>query len=258
MTEQRDQTVLPSPIRIPLLNLWLERKADLLTFVAFVLASLSVFSQAFFFFQGVRVSLAPPEQVLLNFEQIRGENYPRRQLRLAARMAYVNSGREGYNAVLRRESVSFVMNGIKRIQYWHSEQQFTDLDNNGELEPKYVDTARPRPINAGSSLSREIYFASFPVRCHNDQNCDVNQNFVLETDALPWIFKQQSITLSFRFELFGFEPSDPVRCTIDVDKRVKFELVHFGWTAPPCWPIQIRRPILPYFFKDFPSLGDVP
>ena len=80
-------------------------------------------------------------------------------------MAYVNSGQQGYNAVLLREYVSFFLNGADRIQYSHSEQQFTDLDNNGVLEHEFISEARPRPINAGSSLSREIYFSPFPARC---------------------------------------------------------------------------------------------
>ena len=258
MTEQRDQSVLSNPIKIPLINFWIERKADLLTIAAFALASLTALAQVYFFLQGPVVYLAPPEQVLFNFEPIRGAPGHDMQLRIAARMSYVNSGQAGNNAVLWKESISLVVNGSKRIQHWHSEQQFTDLDNNGILEQKFVGEAQPRPINAGGSLSREVYFSPFPVRCRNEQNCDVNQNFVFESEVLPWIFEQQSITLTFKFELHGQKSPDPIQCVVDVDDRVKLDLLRFGWTAPPCWPVEDKRSVLSLLLGGFPPSGDVP
>ena len=84
----------------------------------------------------------------------------------------------------------------------------------------------------------------------HQQNCDIDKNFILELEGLPWIFKQRSITLTFGFELFDLEAPDPVRCVIDVDERVKQDLLVFGWTAPPCWPVESELPSLSLLLKD--------
>ena len=220
------------PFTIPWVNITIERRIDVLTLLAFLLALSTAGYQACIFFRGAQISLIPPEQVLLNFVKTDDPGDNRKFLNIVARMAYVNSAQQGYDAVLRKESVEFVLDGVKYIQRWHSEQKITDLDNNGVLEIEHVDEARPRPINGGSALSREVVFAPFPEWCAND--CDRDKNFLFKSDALPKILKQESITFIFSYELFGESKPESAQCVVDIDNRVKDDLKKRDWTSPLC------------------------
>ena len=207
---------------------------DILTLIAFVLAIITAGNQAYNFFKGASVTLIPPEQVLLRFVPTSDPTDERYYLTIAARMAYVNSGNQGYDAVIQREFVSFRIGEREYVQRWHSEQKITDLDNNGKLEIIHVDEARPRPIGAGSVLSREMVFVPFPEWCADDNKCDVDKNFYFKKTGVEEIKEQGRMTFVFSYELFGDSKPVSAKCVIVIDDRVKKDLEEGYWTAPPC------------------------
>ena len=235
MQSSSNPSVRPKPFTIPLVGLLVERTTDVLATAAFVLAFGSVLFQVHSYFQGPEVNFLPPPQVLFHFEGVRGEDSSRKFLRIAARMAYANTGTPGHNAALLRESVSFAMKGVTRTLRWHSEVNLTDHDGDGKLEHRYVDGAQSRTINSGSTLSRDVYFVPFPVRCPKDRNCDRDQNFVFIKDGRSWFSEQDEITLTFSYEVFGGGDPKSTKCTIDIDGRVRHDLKELAWATAPCW-----------------------
>lgn len=228
--------------KIPGVGILIERKTDILAASAFVLAIASAGVQITFFLAGASISVVHPEQVLLNFDRIHGYSRVEYILRIAARMAYVNTGRPNYNATLSGESVSFTLHGREFVQYWHSEQQFSDPEEDGVLNKKFISIAGPKPIHGGSSLSRQVYFSPLPVRCRTDQpHCDSNANFLPEQEAFAFLADSAKVT--FKFESYVFEEEEPesVSCTIDVTETLLRELMIFGWSAPFCWPQDEHR-----------------
>ena len=234
MNNTSQKTTKSKPFTIPGVNVTVERNTDILTLIAFFLAVISIVIQIHNYFLGASVTLIPPEQILLRFVPTSDLDDERHYLTIAARMAYVNSGNQGYGAVIRRESVSFRMGEREYVQRWHSEQKITDLDNNGKLEVTHVDEARPRPIGAGSALSREMLFVPFPKWCADNTKCDVDENYYFKETGVDEIMKQKTMTFVFSYELFGDSKPVSVKCVIDIDERVNKDLEERYWTAPPC------------------------
>lgn len=218
--------------RIPLIGLLVERKTNLLAAAAFVMALIAAVSQFYYFWVGARVTFFPPEQVVLVMHELPDG---RKIFRIGARMAYVNTGRPGYNATLRRESVSFSLGGKTYDYGWQSERRFSE--DGGELKSQYVAEARPIPIGAGSSVSREIFFAPWPERCRPGQaNCDRDGQFIFDTDAIHHLWALKTLRLTFSGVLYGETDPMSAACTVDITPAVLTGLTREGWAAPPCWP----------------------
>ena len=234
MQDKAPQSTEPKPFTIPFIKITIERRVDVVAILAFLLALFAAGNQLVAYLQGANVVLIPPEQILLRFVPTDDQQDNREYLTINARMAYVNSGSQGYNAVLQKERVSFVVGQQKYVQYWHSEQNITDLDHDGKLEVSHVGEARPWPINAGNALSREITFVPFPKHCP-DKSCNVDENFTFRKPGLNEILKQNEVSFEFSYKLYGEADFVSVKCVVAIDDRVKSDLTNArGWTAPPC------------------------
>ncbi len=200
--------------------------AGLALLISFVNAIINVI----FYIKGASISFFPPEQVLLKFEKDRNDpnNDDRRFLRIGARMAYVNTGTRDYNAVVHHEYVSFTLDGKEYIQVWHSEWQFSDPAEDGNLNNKFIAAAAPRPIKAGNSLSREIYF--YPKPCFKQPGC----NHLFKKEALDVLSKTDKLTFTFKAYLLGKEEPKSASCTIDITKIEINRLTSRGWIVPYC------------------------
>ena len=222
------------PIRIPLIGLEVERKTDLLAFAAFLLAFMAVFIQSCHYYVGAKVTFFAPEQVTLLLELNPANHKP--YLRIAARMAYANTGWVNYNATVRREQVEFSFGGGEDyLQLWHSEEQTTS-DNSGKLLRKYLAEAGPFPIVAGGSVSREVYFASFPERCRNaPSNCDENRQFITADHAIELIKTHNVMELKFKSYLLGEIEPRIAKCEADIGPDTALVLIRMKWVSLRCF-----------------------
>ena len=229
---------LPKPIRVPIFDLLIERKTDILAFVAFLLAVGSVITQSYFFVQGSMVSLIPPNQVLLNFVPTRDPNDDRHFLRIAARMAYVNSGQKGSSSVIEREWVSFTLNQRTYNQHAHSETKISDFDYDNELEFDFVEVVGPQPIEGGSSFSREVYFAPYPTRLQtatNSKRAFDEANFLYYEDVISDFIEAREMQFAFYFKVLGKKRPRFAQCKVYLDEASLKHLVQYGWSSPICW-----------------------
>ena len=217
--------------RVPLIGLLLERKTDILAAAAFLMALVGALAQLYYLWVGARVTLFAPEQVVMTFQELPDG---RHLFRIGARMAYVNTGRPGYNATLRKETVSFQLGNKTFLHTWQSERQFSDAGE--KLRAQYIAEARPIPITAGGSVSREIYFAPWPERCRMAQkNCDRDRQYLFEDDAIRLLATTPALKLTFSSSLFGDDEPLTVSCTVEISPAVMSGLMRKGWAAPPCW-----------------------
>lgn len=218
-------------LTIPLLGLQVERRTDLLAAAAFLMALASAIAQLYYSWIGAKVELFAPEQVTLILHDYgSGQHY----LRIGARMAYVNAGRPGYNATVRREAVKFNLTGRTYEQVWQSEHQFSQLGN--RLTDKYLAEARPFPINAGSSVSREVYFAPHQVRCSTKETtCDPDTQYLDAKSAIDAVSSLKTLRVTFLSWVFGEDEPLSVSCTLDISDPVVDGLVLNRWAAPNCW-----------------------
>ena len=234
MQNNTPQSTQSKLFTIPFINVTVERRVDIVAILAFLLALFAAVNQLIAFLQGANVVLIPPEQILLRFVPTDDQNDDREFLTINARMAYVNLGSQGYNAVIQKEAVSFSVGPQRYIQYWHAEQNITDLNHDGELEVSHVGEAQPRPIIAGNALSREITFVPYPEYCPGT-TCDVDKNFIFKGSELDEILNQREVTFMFSYKLYGEAEFVSVKCAVLIDNRIKNDLTaERGWTAPPC------------------------
>lgn len=142
--------------------LTIKRETDVVALAAFILALGAVTYQIAAYFRGARTSLFPPEQILIH-----GEEYPNGHtfVRFAARMAYINSGDIGYNAIIRRESLKAHIGKNDYEQKW---QYFIHSDSSADGKTLSLGSqgeAVPTPINGGDAKTHETYFAPWPIDC---------------------------------------------------------------------------------------------
>jgi hypothetical protein len=209
----------------------IERKTDLLAFAALLIALSSVIYQIHGFFKGPDVKMFPPEQVFIKaFSYYQGAGF---YVRFGARLAYVNEGRLGYNDVLRKESMFFSLGGKEYEQTWQAFESF-DLKEN-ELISHHISNAHPIPINAGSAVSHETYFAPWPVRCPKAvQKCDKWKNYLKWDDFVKKLESVQELTFRFKSETYSGSTLT-TECTIDIDEAFIKGLKKRKWHAPSCW-----------------------
>lgn len=215
----------------------LERRIDLLACATLILAVTMAWVEARALIFGARVRFYPPEVVGLIFDQYaNGEVY----LRIAARMAYANTGAVGYNDTVVREDVSFTFDegGEPYSQLWQSEQQITS--DGKRFINKYVREAGPFPVPGGGAVSREMFFAPFPTECKNQEpTCEgQNRNFITSLVALPLIENSKTINLTFTSHLIGRKDYNQVAsCFIHAGPTLAEALAFPGkpWTSVRCF-----------------------
>jgi hypothetical protein len=209
-----------------LCGLEVERKTDILALTAFLLSFAGIAAQAYFFFRGADTHLFAPEQVL-----IVGQDYPdgRRFLRLSAPMVYVNRGQSGYNDIVKRETVAFVLDGHPRELQW---QEFvaSSADGTKILMNKKSD-ALPLAIAGGATEAHETYFAPRTAK-----GPDPAANFIAWDAFLAALEKQGEIDFEFRFDRYDADRRT-AKCRMKVDEALRLYLKQKGWSARPCAPI---------------------
>ena len=225
---------MPSkPFRIPFIGIEIERKTDLLAAVAFILAFSSAFAQFTYFLRGAKVKLFAPDLAMLILAENPGNG--ERYLRIAARMAYANTGWRGYNDIVHREEVELSFGDEHYRQLWQSEQHITAA--NGELLQKYLNEAGPFPTVAGSSVSREVYFAPVPERCDDGISpCEEEyRQFISANRAMVLIRNHQKMKLTFKSYLLRQQDPLTSECEIDIGEDVAFTLLRNEWMSMRCF-----------------------
>ena len=153
-------------------------------------------------------------------------------------MSYINSALPGYNGVLRRETVSYSLDGRDYAQTWN---EFVDSANGapGQIDFKNRRPSKPLPILAASGTSHETLFWPIEVICpKDDQKCDRWANFVQWKTFLDTLRKSLKDGKSqIEFDLVGqiFPKQDlKVVCTVDISEEVVDALQRDGWHQLLC------------------------
>jgi hypothetical protein len=208
----------------------ISRRTDILALTAFLLSLSGVVFQGFMFLRGAKVTLYPPQQVLI-FADTPSQGTEDR-VRVNARMTYVNTGYIGHNAVVRREGVTFRIGAENFAQGWES---FTVPVTKGEtLSWDKQDEAHPVPVNAGSAASHQTSFAPHPIR-----GVTGNRKFKYYLSWEEFIKKiKQKDHLEFIWvaEIAGTSKSRRATCRIELDDHFKIHLGHKRWGTAICWP----------------------
>lgn len=218
---------------LKILGLQIERKTDILALAAFLLALGGITYQIYGFLRGADVELFPSEQIFIIAAQ-----YPEiseRYVRFDARMAYINKGYPGYNAVIRSESIKYSLAGKNYEQKWQAFESFNIKQS--KLISVYKDDAHPIPIMAGRAESHDTYFAPRTIRCaEDDVNCDKYKNYLTWDNFINFLSEPEIKELQFELvsEIYG-GPTLNIKCTIEIDYNFMEQLKKTGWHAPSCW-----------------------
>lgn len=239
----------------------IEKKTDILAFAAFLLATASIMSQVYSFFRGADVTLFPPEQIFIIRDNLGTENKPNYHVRFNVRMAYVNTGAVGYNAVIERETLSFtIVKTDGSYTYEQAWSSFTTFDLiKGQYEPFERAPANPKPINAGSAESHDTYFSPRSIPCEGakDDCPEKWSNYLKWVDFLTMIKDVNARRIDFMLvgKLYG---SDPVNasCTIYITPTLISWLDKDKAYSPSCRPKNTRRPNLALSGRGALKTGD--
>ena len=223
------------PIRVPILNILIDRKTDILAAVALLLAISSAIVQVVFFLRGADVSFVPPDRLFLIFEPVRHHQSQDFLVRVAAEMGYYNSGTLGYDEVVRGESVSFKLADRRYVQTAIAEYKFSDENFDSVLERELINASRMVPVKAGSAVSRQVYFAPHPVRCEDPDECKPYSNYLYYVEFLNALNNISLIDFSFSAELSSGKEQWMDTCTVDVGQGIIDQLTLNGWAVVPCW-----------------------
>jgi hypothetical protein len=196
-----------------LFGLQIERNVDVLALIGFIFASAGGVYQIFGALKGHEAELFPPRFVL-----VLAADYPntqRRYLRVNARMAYVNTGQPGYNAVVTQERVRIGIGKNTFEQVGFSYESFRVKE--GSLASETFSDAEPFAIQAASSISHETYFGAATAVCDSDEpNCNRDQNFLPWDQFLILISENKSITFEFLADVHNERPLRQI-CVATVD-----------------------------------------
>lgn len=190
------------------LGLKVARKTEFIALAAFALSITTLFWQIVNYSVGAVVKLFPTDQVVITAVDRLGRNYSGQAnlLALIARMAYVNQGDTGHNAVIQREYIDFSLANRHIEQRWYEFGSSDVLD--GKLTFVRDSDAHPLPINAGSATSHETLFAAWEIDCTNmPTGCNAAGNFVTWDDFLATIKITKQISLNTSADIY---PTDHV------------------------------------------------
>ena len=218
----------------------LHRRTDLVAMVALILsvltaaASLSYFILALMI--GAKVDIYLYDQVLITHEPFTKNGVE--HLRIGATLAFVNSGEIGYDATVK--TVKTILNFSDDTSYEQRWAYFvTFFNENGEIKKGPSQAAVPTQIIGGSSISRDIYFAPFRIRCTSGENdCNEWRNYLTWSDFIRHI---ERLNIGSEIEIIvtaSFMAQDDVaaQCSIHVDEHLIKRLKDSGWHSPSCWP----------------------
>ena len=184
-------------------GLQIESNVDVLALIGFIIASAGVLYQIFGALKGHEAELFPPRFVL-----ILAADYPntqQRYLRVNARMAYVNTGQPGYNAVVTQERVKIDIGNSTFEQVGFSYESFRVKE--GMLVSETFNDAEPFAVQAASAISHETYFGAAPAVCDSDEpNCNRDRNFLPWDQFLILISQNKTITFEFLADVHNERP----------------------------------------------------
>jgi len=185
-------------------GLQVARKTEFIALSAFALSITTLAWQIVNSTVGAVVKVFPTDQVVFTAVDKLGRNYPGQPnlLSVIARMAYVNEGDTGHNAVVRREYLHFSLGNRQIEQRWY---EFGSSDvQDGKLTFVRDSDAHPIPLNAGSAASHETLFAAWEIDCAQipSKQCDPAGNFVKWDDFLAAIKTTKEISLDTSADVF--------------------------------------------------------
>ena len=223
-------------MKVKICGLEIDKKTDILSFAAFLLALAGILYQVYGFFQGPQVILFPPEQIAISTFKIvpTGKEY----VRFIVPMSYVNRAQPGYNAVIKRERIAFFIGSQSYVHKWQEFGSSTS-DKQGNFEFSKKSDAQPLTINAGSSENHETYFAPFSIRETALKAGEDKYKYYLQWRTfLTELSKSKKIRIDVVAEVYS-KADLKLRCELDVnDKMIEF-LEKKKWTAPAivCLPL---------------------
>jgi hypothetical protein len=237
-------------------GLQVARKTEFIALAAFALSITTLAWQIVNSTLGAVVKLFPTDQVVITAVDKLGRNYPGQPdlLALIARMAYVNQGDTGHNAVVQREYVHFLLGNRQIEQRWY---EFGSSDvQDGKLTFLRDSDARPFPLNAGSASSHETLFAAWEVDCEGKPSakCDPSANFVTWEDFLKIIKSTRQISLDTTADIF---PDQRVSagCLVQLRDWEIAVLETDQWLSAACIP---KNDVSPQRKPRLPLLGSAP
>jgi hypothetical protein len=223
-------------MRIPICGIEIDKKTDILSLAAFLLALAGILYQVYGFFQGPQVILFPPEQIAISPFKIvpTGKEY----VRFVVPMSYVNKAQPGYNAVVKKELITFTLGDQSYVHKW---QEFgSSTSDNGNFAFVKKSDAQPITINSGSSESHETFFAPFSLRATALQKGeDKYKNYLQWQTFLAELSKNKKIRITVVAEIYS-KADLKLKCELDFnDPMIEF-LVKKKWTAPAmvCVPVE--------------------
>jgi hypothetical protein len=203
-----------------------ERKVNLLALAAFIISLAGITDQIQAFIRGADLCLFAPEQVMLivTSPEPTGNDY----LHVAARMAYVNRGAEGYHEIVRREGVSFILGGHSYQQYWQDFVEIVSLKGKRSLE--FKSSALPMRVDPARPAGHITFFTSWP-----EVNGKIvsNRNYLSVEEFMEALETEKQITFEFWAETFSGKRHS-VRCQVSGrDLRSEWAASE-GFAAPIC------------------------
>jgi hypothetical protein len=212
------------------LGIEVERKTDILAAAAFVISITGLTYQLYGFFQGPAIIQFPPEQLIF-FPEKSGDRY---YVHAGAQMSYVNKAREGKNAVVKLQRMTFDLDGTTYELKW---QFFDKFANNGNqlIRSENPEPAAPIVIKAGEAVSKETHFAprTLPVVNQSD-SATAYKNFLPWDQFVSALPKVKEFDVRIISEFYGFGDQETkvfVRITPALIKSLKVD----KWSAPSCW-----------------------
>jgi hypothetical protein len=200
---------------INIVGLIISRKTDIIAITAFLISIVGRTYQVTIFLSGPKLEFFPPEKILFCFD--RNDD---KTLMVNARITYVNKGKLGHDAIIKKEIVKFKFNKdgpVYNLEWINFESANYDKEKD-DLAWTFNSDAKPLSVRAGSA---ESHFTTFGPFQNPDSTNDRQKyrNFIPKSLFIHKI-KQKSfseLNLEFEVEFYG-EDSLKGDCVIDLDK----------------------------------------
>ncbi len=206
-------------------GLEIDRKTNVISLVAFMLSIAGIASQVYFFLQGPRVALQPPEQIV--FYGDRSADGKTIYLKLGSRMAYVNTGQPGFNDAIKRETASLSI-GPRVINFFWKKYMASDSEGT-QYRQNIKGDALPVAINAGSVEAHETSFSPLPIA---SKTISANTNYIEFDDFATLSSSVSEINVTLSYETFSGQKGSTT-CRVIVDESYRY-YINNGWIAPIC------------------------
>ncbi len=221
-----------------LLGIEIEKRTDLVSFVALLLSILTAAGSTFYlsygFLKGAKVDIYPDDQVLIRKVDC-GRGDGDMCLRLGATVAFSNSGQIGYDEVIKQIIIALKFSDESEYeQEWYKFVTFSNED--GQLKKGPVEPAVPLQIRAQNALSRDIYFTPFREQDCKPKNQECKWHNYLGWNAfLNKLVVGENITVTITAESLDNKILGKKSCKVDIDQDLIDRLKKAGWQSPSCW-----------------------